>query len=260
MALPRVLVLRSPGANCDEETEYAFRLAGAAVDRLHVNRLIEAPALLADYQVLCIPGGFSYGDDIAAGRVLANLVLARLPDALRAFRDADKLMLGVCNGFQVLLKTGILEAEDQAGPLATLTWNDHGRFEARWSHLAADTSRCVFLRDMERVEMPIAHAEGKIAVRDDAALATLAAGGRIVLRYAAPGEAATDELLPFPANPNGSAANAAGLCDSTGRVLGLMPHPERFVDATQHPRWTREPVEQPGAGLRVFRNAVEYFA
>lgn len=258
MPKPRVLVLRSPGANCDEETEHAFRLAGAEADRLHVNRLIDQPALLDDYQILCVPGGFSYGDDIAAGRVLANLLQARLPDALRSFRDSDKLVLGVCNGFQVLLKTGLLEAADADGPLATLTWNNHGRYEARWVTLSADESKSVFLRGVGAVELPIAHAEGKIAVRDEAALESLMSGDRIALRYVG-ADGVSDDPLPFPINPNGSAANAAGLCDSTGRVLGLMPHPERFVDATQHPRWTREAIAQPGAGLKLFQNAVDYF-
>ncbi|WP_231930553.1 phosphoribosylformylglycinamidine synthase subunit PurQ [Botrimarina hoheduenensis] len=253
-------MLRSPGANCDEETEHAFHLAGAEVQRVHVNQVIEQPALLDGYQVLCVPGGFSYGDDIAAGRVLANLCLARLPDALRAFRDAGKLMLGICNGFQVLLKTGLLGSEDDGGPLATLTWNDHGRFEARWTQLAADNQRCVFLRGIDRIELPIAHAEGKIAVRDSAALATLVDGGRIAMRYAPTDAPVTDTPLSFPTNPNGSAANAAGLCDTTGRVFGLMPHPERFVDRTQHPRWTREAIAEPAAGLRLFQNAVDFFS
>lgn len=258
MAKPRVLVLRSPGANCDEETEHAFRLAGAEPTRRHVNRLVESPAELDEYQIVCLPGGFSYGDDIAAGRVLANLCRERLADALRSLRDSDRLVLGVCNGFQVLLKTGLLAADDADGPLATLTWNDHGRFEARWVHLAADATRCVFLRGMEGLELPIAHAEGKIAVRDEAALNALVSGGRVALRYAAGGEPG-ETPLPFPANPNGSVANAAGLCDDTGRVFGLMPHPERFVDATQHPQWTRRGEHGPGAGLKLFRNAVEYF-
>ncbi|MEN0110027.1 MAG: phosphoribosylformylglycinamidine synthase subunit PurQ, partial [Planctomycetota bacterium] len=202
-------------------------------------------------------------------------------DACRAFRDAGKLALGVCNGFQVLIKTGLLDVEDAAGdggdgcdpgdgaePLATLTWNDHGRYEARWVTLDATPGECVFLRGVERIELPIAHAEGRIAVRDDAALDTLARRGQVVLRYADPASdaVANDAVLPFPANPNGAAGNAAALCDTTGRVLGLMPHPERFLFATQHPKWTRlaaageiDPRGE-GAGLRLFRNAVDHFA
>lgn len=266
MASPRVLVLRSPGANCDEETAEAFRLAGATPERVHVNRLLERPALLGDYQVLCVPGGFSYGDDIAAGRVLGNQLRRHLADACQKFRDDGNLALGVCNGFQVLIKTGLLDVDDADGPLATLTWNDHGRYEARWVTVRATPGACVFLRGVESMELPIAHAEGKIAARDDAALRTLVDGGRVVLRYAASGaDGPTDEPLPFPANPNGSTANAAGLTDSTGRVLGLMPHPERFLYATQHPQWTRRAAGEgldprsAGDGLRLFKNAVDYF-
>ncbi|MGL4512748.1 MAG: phosphoribosylformylglycinamidine synthase subunit PurQ [Lacipirellulaceae bacterium] len=268
MAKPRVLVLRSPGTNCDEETAEAFRLAGGDAQRIHVARVLEAPSLLDDFQVLCIPGGFSYGDDVSAGRVLGNQVRLHLADACRRFRDAGKLVLGVCNGFQVLIKTGLLDVEDERGPLATLTWNENGHYEARWVTLQADPGACVFLRGIERLELPVAHAEGQLAVRDDAALARLHSAGQIVLRYAAPGAAASDEPLAFPHNPNGAVANAAGLCDSTGRVLGLMPHPERFIDATQHPAWTRRRwssgggaslLEAPGAGLALFRNAIDYF-
>lgn len=265
MATPKVLVLRSPGANCDEETAHAWRLAGAEAERVHVNRLIESPGLLDGYQALCLPGGFSYGDDIAAGRVLGNQLRLALADELKRFRDAGKLVLGVCNGFQVLVNTGLLDLDDETGPTASLTWNNHGRYEARWVRLAADPGQCVFLRGLERIELPIAHAEGRIAARDEAALANLAQRGQIVLRYQADLPTADDRVLPFPANPNGSVANAAGLTDATGRVLGLMPHPERFLFATQHPSWTRRRGEggfdphSNGDGLALFRNAVAYF-
>jgi phosphoribosylformylglycinamidine synthase len=263
-----MLVLRSPGTNCDAETAEAFRVAGGEPQRVHVKRLLDSPALLDEYQVLCIPGGFSYGDDVASGRVLGNQFRLHLADACRRFRDAGKLVLGVCNGFQVLIKTGLLDVEDEHGPLATLTWNDNGRYEARWVTLEADPGKCVFLRGIERLELPIAHAEGQLAVRDSAALAKLQANDQVVLRYVAPGAAASNDPLPFPHNPNGAVANAAGLCDSTGRVLGLMPHPERFIDATQHPAWTRQrwsrgagiAVEERGAGLALFQNAIDYFA
>lgn len=258
MAQPKVLVLRSPGANCDEETAEAFRLAGAAAERVHVNRLLEQPSLLDGFQILCVPGGFSYGDDIGAGRVLGNQLRLKLSEPLRRFKEDGKLALGICNGFQVLMKTGLLDLDDEAGPKASLTWNDHGRYEARWVHVAATPGDCVFLRGVDRVEMPIAHAEGKIAVRNEAALDSLVSTGRVVLRYATDTGGEPDG---FPANPNGSTANAAGLTDTTGRVLGLMPHPERFLYATQHPSWTRGMAgEGEGGGLPLFRNAVDYFA
>lgn len=258
MAQPKVIVLRSPGANCDEETAEAFRLAGAEVERVHVNRLLEQPSLLEGFQILCVPGGFSYGDDVGAGRVLGNQLRLKLSEPLRRFKEDGKLALGICNGFQVLMKTGLLDLDDEAGPQASLTWNDHGRYEARWVHVAATPGDCVFLRGVTQVEMPIAHAEGKIAVRDDATLDTLVSSGRVVLRYATE---SGGEPTGFPANPNGSTANAAGLTDATGRVLGLMPHPERFLFATQHPRWTRSAkAEGEGGGMPLFRNAVDYFA
>ncbi|MEQ8848533.1 phosphoribosylformylglycinamidine synthase subunit PurQ [Botrimarina sp.] len=265
MATPTVLVLRSPGANCDEETAHAWRLAGAQAERVHVNRVLEAPELLDGYQALCVPGGFSYGDDIAAGRVLGNQLKLGLADALRRFRDAGKLVLGVCNGFQVLVNTGLLDLEDESGQLASLTWNNHGRYEARWVRLGVDPGRCVFLQGLDRLELPIAHAEGRIATRGGDALGRLVDDGRVVLRYRGAQTDAGDSVLPFPANPNGSVGNAAGLTDSSGRVLGLMPHPERFLFATQHPTWTRRRAEggfdphADGDGLRLFRNAVAYF-
>ncbi len=266
MTTPRVLVLRSPGANCDEETADAFRLAGAVAERVHVNRLLELPGLLDEYQILCLPGGFSYGDDVAAGRVLGNRLRLHLADPLREFRDQDKLILGICNGFQVLAKTGLLDLEDSDGPLATLTWNDHGRYEARWVHLAATSipsgqGKCVFLQDCEQLELPIAHAEGNIQMRDAKTFQQLVESGQVVLRYATADSQSGEAALPFPINPNGSAGNAAGLCDSTGRVFGLMPHPERFVSASQHPRWTRASESSLKVdGLQIFENGVNYFA
>ena len=257
MASPRVLILRAPGTNCDEETAYAFELSGAKAERVHVNRLIENPALHARYQVLCIPGGFSYGDDIAAGRILASRMNRHLSDMVDAFVDSgDRLVLGICNGMQVLMRLGVLASS------ATLTWNDQGRFEDRWVHLAVDDSPCVFLRDIERMYLPVAHAEGKFAVAEPQHLAELREQGRLPLRYVMGASGGLrDEPLPFPHNPNGSQANAAGLCDASGRVFGLMPHPERYVDPTQHPRWTRgEAAADGGDGLAIFRNAVGWFS
>lgn len=259
MAHPRVLVLRAPGTNCDVETAYAFQQAGAVPERLHVNRLLERPRLLEEYQVLCIPGGFSYGDDLAAGRILGEQMRRRLFEPLCRFRDQDKLIVGICNGFQVLLKSGILLEEDaQHGPIATLAWNDSGRYEDRWVHLRVATDRSPLFAGIECMYLPVAHAEGKFVARDEASLARLEAAGQIVLRYAAadPGDSAP---LAYPANPNGSQADVAGVCDATGRVCGLMPHPERFLDRTQHPRWTRGEAGEVGDGLAVFKNAVRFF-
>lgn len=275
MADPRVLILRAPGTNCDEETAYAFEIAGAKAQRIHVNQLIANPTIARSFQILCIPGGFSYGDDIAAGRILASQLKRHLRDTIDWFRSEDRLVLGICNGFQVLMRMGLLnDATDSSvkppAPTSTLTWNDHGQFEDRWVHLRVDQTPCVFLRNIDRMYLPIAHAEGKFVTDTAASLQAMASEGRLALRYAAEDDGqnlqgsadgkAVDTVLPFPANPNGSQANVAGVCDASGRLFGLMPHPERHIDPTHHPTWTRR-EHQPefGDGYAIFKNAVDYF-
>ncbi|MFO0902746.1 MAG: phosphoribosylformylglycinamidine synthase I [Pirellulales bacterium] len=260
MAAPRVLILRAPGTNCDQETAFAFERAGAIAEPCHINRLLESPDRLHDYQIACLPGGFSYGDDVAAGRILANQIRHHLSDFLLKFRDSGKLVFGICNGFQILIKSGVLLADEPAGAPATLTWNESGRFEARWVHLRTSDSKCVFLQGIDRMYLPIAHAEGKFVARDRATLERLRAAGQLALKYAAADGAASSTPLKFPDNPNGAWDDVAGICDSTGRVFGLMPHPERHLDPTHHPHWTRLPPREAGDGLRVFQNAVNYFA
>jgi phosphoribosylformylglycinamidine synthase I len=255
MATPSVLILRAPGANCDGETEFAFQQAGARAERVHINRLREQPTLLDRYQILAIPGGFTYGDDIAAGKILAHQLTTFLGDTLREFRDREKLVIGICNGFQALLKAGLLIPPDEDGPLATLAHNAHGSFEDRWVHLQATPGQCPWLTDCDRLFLPVAHGEGNFVCRKEWILKGLEQSGQIVLRYVDP----TGQPAGFPHNPNGSQGNVAGLCDATGRVLGLMPHPERHVLPTQHPRWTREGLKLEGDGLALFRNAVEFF-
>jgi len=262
MATPRVLILRAPGSNCDQETAFAFEVAGAKAEVVHLNRLLEKPALAADYQILSIPGGFSYGDDIAAGRIFGNQIRHHLRDTLQEFRAAGKLILGICNGFQILIKSGILLPDRADEPQATLTLNDSGKFEDRWIWLRTTSQKCVFLQGIERMYLPIAHAEGKFIARDEATLDQLDAAGQLTLRYDQPPEGTTrtaEGLLSYPVNPNGAQRDVAGLCDDTGRVFGLMPHPERHIDPTHHPRWTREQRER-GDGLAVFENAVRFFA
>lgn len=266
MATPRILVLRAPGTNCDVETAYAFKQAGGEVSRPHVNALLEEKGQLERHQILCLPGGFSYGDDIASGRVLGNQLRLRMADALRSFRDRGGLVLGICNGFQVLMKTGLLDIDDADGPQASLTWNDSGHYEARWVHLTASPGNCIFLAGQHSLDLPVAHAEGKFVVRDQAVLKKLSNEGRVVLRYSDRSDplntqlAETEITINYPANPNGAQGNVAGICDVTGRVLGLMPHPERFISAQQHPQWTRrQPATDRGDGMAIFENAVKYF-
>lgn len=283
MPSPRVLVLRAPGTNCDIETAFAFDAAGGQAERVHVGRLIENPALHKRYQILCVPGGFSYGDDIAAGRILATRMRHHLDDLIHHFVDSgDNLVLGICNGMQVLMRLGVLTSgipsaqPAMAGggepehsheiPPATLTWNNHGRFEDRWVNLAVDhqsqsESPCVFLKGISQMYLPMAHAEGRFVARDEAAMDQLRSQGRLALRYCDGSGTVNDETLPFPINPNGGEANVAGVCDESGRVFGLMPHPERHIDATQHPFWTRRKTQpEHGDGLQLFRNAVEWFS
>jgi phosphoribosylformylglycinamidine synthase len=255
MANPRALILRAPGANCDAEAQFALEQAGALAERVHINRLREQPSLLHRYQILVVPGGFTFGDDVAAGKILANQLAHFLGESLRRFRDAEKLILGICNGFQALLKAGLLLPPDEDGPLATLTNNAAGKFEDRWIHLQATPGRCPFLTDYERMYVPIAHGEGNFLCRQPWILEGLEQAGQVVLRYVD----ADGRPGPYPINPNGSQGDVAGLCDATGRVLGLMPHPERHVLPQQHPRWTRLGLAEEGDGLRLFRNAVRYF-
>jgi phosphoribosylformylglycinamidine synthase subunit PurQ / glutaminase len=256
MARPRALILRAPGANCDEETQFAFEQAGALADRVHIQQLREQPRLLLQYQVLVIPGGFTYGDDVAAGKILASQLHHFLGDILRQFRARERLILGICNGFQALLKAGLLLQPDEDGPLATLAHNESGKFEDRWVHLQANPERCLFLQGYTRLYLPVAHGEGRFVVREPWILKGLEQTGQVVLRYAD----AAGNLASYPDNPNGSQEGVAGICDATGRVLGLMPHPERHVAPTQHPQWTRAGLAPEGDGLRLFRNAVEVFA
>jgi phosphoribosylformylglycinamidine synthase I len=261
MPEPRVLILRAPGTNCDQEAAFAFEQAGGRSEPVHINRLLEAPNLAREFQILCLPGGFSYGDDLGAGRILANQIRHHLAEALADFKAAGKLILGICNGFQILIKSGVLLADEpQNGPPATLTLNASGKFEDRWVELRVTGGKCVFLAGIERMYLPVAHAEGNFVPRSSDTLSRLEANSQLVLRYAASDAASGNSSVPYPENPNGSAANVAGVCDETGRVFGLMPHPERHIDPTHHPRWTRGPLGDRGDGLAVFENAVRYFA
>ncbi|MFC1982096.1 phosphoribosylformylglycinamidine synthase I [Chloroflexota bacterium] len=248
----KTLVLRAPGTNCDSETVFAFQQAGAEVSLVHVNQLIRHRERLADYQIVVFPGGFTYGDDVAAGKVLANELRLKLGEDIRKFIDDGKLVMGICNGFQVLVKAGILPEISADGlPESTLTANDSGKFECRWVYLRVNEhSPCVFTRGMESLYLPVAHAEGKfVALGDDLS------GLNVALYY-------TDEKgntgAGYPCNPNGSVGDIAGICDESGRIFGLMPHPERYIRGTQHPQWTRQGARQFGDGFRIFLNAVEW--
>lgn len=248
MIRPKALVLRAAGTNCDHETERALRLAGADAEVLHFDRLLAEPQRLDEVEIVVLAGGFSYGDDVAAGRVWGLDLRHGLAQALRAYRDRGGLALGVCNGFQVLVESGLFDATgpDGARDIA-LTNNRSNHYECRWVTLEGQDCACPWIVPGERMPTPVAHAEGRFVVRDEATLDRLVANRQIALRYVGEG---------YPANPNGSVANIAGICDPTGRVLGLMPHPERNLDPWQRPDWTRLDPRDEGEGLPFYRRLV----
>jgi len=251
----KVLILRTAGTNCDEETAFAFRLAGAETTKLHINALRKDPGRLAQFHVLAIPGGFSYGDDLGAGTVLANEMKTLLRPALDEFIDSGKLIIGICNGFQVLVKTGLLPGLKRWEQESTLTINDSGKFEDRWTYLRASPSNCVLVEKDDFIYAPVAHAEGKFVPRDEKVLSAMRENGQIVLRYT---NAEGDTGAGYPCNPNGAVDDIAGVCDPTGRILGMMPHPERHCLPIHHPRWQREGLKEKGDGLRIFERAMKY--
>ena len=251
MARVRTLILRAPGTNCDVETAFAFQQAGAIASLVHINQLIHGEQQLSDYQILVIPGGFTYGDDISAGKVLANELKLKLGEDVQNFINNGGLILGICNGFQVLVKAGILPGLHNGGTQLTLAANDSGKFECRWVYLGVnEDTPCLFTKGIDRLYLPVAHAEGKVVTSAND-LSDLS----IVLYY-------TDESgnsdAGYPYNPNGSVGNIAGICDTSGRIFAMMPHPERYIRGTQHPQWTRQGAKKYGDGFQIFLNAVRW--
>jgi len=252
MSKVRTLILLAPGTNCDVETDVAFQKAGAETSLVHIGELIRREKRLSDYHIMVIPGGFTYGDDISAGKVLANELRLKLGEDVKRFVERGRLVLGICNGFQMLVKAGILpELSNGGSPSLTMAANDSGKFECRWVHLAVNQeSPCVFTKGIAHMYLPVAHGEGKVVV-------ALESSPHVdVALYYSDEHGNTDAGYPY--NPNGSAGNIAGICDSSGRIFGLMPHPERHIRGTQHPRWTRHGLKDYGDGFQVFLNAVEW--
>ena len=254
MVRPKVLVLRAAGTNCDKETAFAFSEAGSRAELVHINQLKAKEKRISDYHILALAGGFSYGDDIAAGKILANELKYALVSEFKAFINQGKLIIGICNGFQVLVKAGLLPGNDNLEQEVTLTINDSAKFEDRWVYLERTENRgqrtegktgCVWTKGLpEEIYLPVAHGEGKFMAKDKTVLERLEKNGQVVLRYRD--------------NPNGSENDIAAICDQTGRIFGLMPHPERHSFGWQNPRWTREGLKKEGDGLQIFRNGVEY--
>lgn len=256
MGQPRVLILHATGTNRDRETAQALEQAGGQPTILHVNELQERPGRLHAFQMLILPGGFSYGDALGAGRLWAADLRWLFQDELARFIQDGKPVLGICNGFQALVKSGWLPGPQEAGPRATLARNASNRFECRWVWLAPDPdSPCVFTRGLsERIYCPVAHGEGRFVPRDEAVLAQLRGRRQIALTYVGADGGSTC----YPANPNGSVADIAGVCNAQGNVLGLMPHPEDHIVPWQRPRWTSG--QKGGLGLSLFVKGVRYAA
>jgi phosphoribosylformylglycinamidine synthase subunit PurQ / glutaminase len=258
---PKVLIIRTAGTNCDKETEYAFKRAGALTVLSHINHIRERGDF-ADFQIIALPGGFSYGDDLGAGKILSLEFTTWLGERLKKFIDKGGLMIGICNGFQVLVKTGILPDLDFKQKV-TLTDNDSHRFEDRWVYLKTQVSGlpsgekgkidCVWLRNLpEIISLPVAHGEGKFYADPDI-LDRIESRGLAVLRYTDP----DGSQARYPLNPNGSLKAIAGISDESGKILGLMPHPERCIFEHHRPQWQGD--EAKTFGLRFFQNAVDYF-
>ena len=257
MRKPKTIILRTAGTNCDRETAFAFEKAGSVAELVHINELASKRKNISDYQILAIPGGFTYGDDIASGKILANELKYGLEEEVGRFIKDGKLIIGICNGFQVLVKAAVLP--NLAGGFttieATLTLNDSARFEDRWIYLKRAKTKCVWTRRVDEIiYLPVAHGEGKFIPKDNQMLEELKREGLVVFEY-------VDEKgrkREYPHNPNGSIGNIAGICDRSGRIFGMMPHPERHMDSSQHPMWARDRLKGPGQGLAIFRSGVEF--
>ncbi len=249
---PKALVITGYGINCEKETKLAFEKAGGSASILHVNEALENPLLLENYNLLVIPGGFSFGDDLGSGKVFANK-LSKIKYHLLNFISAGKLVLGICGGFQSLVKMGLLPYPD-FNQSVTLTVNDSGKFEDRWVRLKFNpASPCVFTKGIDYIWLPVRHGEGKFLPSNENILRELTEKNLITAQYC-------DErgnLAGYPHNPNGSTNNIAGICDPSGRVYGMMPHPEAFIEITNSPFWANGLVKE-AQGLKIFKNAVEY--
>lgn len=268
----RVAVLFGFGINCDRETAAVFDMVGGTSERLHVNHLVQGNRSLEEFDILAVPGGFSFGDHLGSGRLLGNRLRFALREQLQKFVSSGKPIIGICNGFQALVKTGLLPGPENASlepdliQRASLTLNNTGRYEDRWVTLEFDSeSPCIWTKGIQRIECPVRHGEGRFVMPTEMELDSLSQNHQLTVRYVDPstelGAGLSDDLLPFPLSPNGSMRNIAGICDPTGLVFGLMPHPEAFYTMWLHPEHTSMKLnedEWEGSGLQIFRNAVEY--
>lgn len=250
---PKICILQADGINCDNELYYAFEKYGAFPQFVHINQLRSEKKKLKDFQILAIPGGFSYGDDVASGKILAVELISFLKNQLHEFVDNKGLILGVCNGFQALVRTGLLPFNNLGKMDATLSQNKSGHFECRWVKIKTEKSKCIFLNEVQIAEVAVNHGEGNFFAQAEI-LDKVEKDNLVVFRY-------VDEFLKptmhYPENPNGSTNAIAGVCDPTGRILGVMPHPEKFTQTTQHPNWRRPDFENLQAGF-IVKNMINY--
>lgn len=262
------IILAGNGINCEMEMAHACKLGGAdVVDIVYIYDLLSGEVKLDDYHFLNLPGGFLDGDDLGSAKATAHrLKHARisgsgesLEEGILRFIREGKLILGVCNGFQLMVKSGLIPGlgGNYGNQTVTLTFNDSGRFEDRWVYLKVNpASPSIFTKGLKGLYFPVRHGEGNFIPRDEEVLAELIRKNLVTLQYSDPEY--HGPKMEYPLNPNGSISAIAGICDETGRLFGLMPHPEAYLYSVNHPRWTREKVPEEGMGLAFFRNAVDY--
>lgn len=255
MAKPRVCILRTDGTNCDEELFYAFEKFEGSPEYVHINQLRNKSKKLKNFQVLALPGGFSYGDDVASGKILAVELVSFLKDEITNYINKEGLVIGICNGFQTLIRTGLLPFNQIGKMEVTMAQNESGRFECRWIKLKSEKSKCVFLNNNagQIGDFAINSGEGRFFSTSDV-IKKVEDQNLVTLRY-------VDEKghpnQSYPVNPNGSLNAIAGVCDPSGRIIGMQPHPEKFVEITQHPNWRRQKFLKPH-GAYIFENMVKF--
>jgi phosphoribosylformylglycinamidine synthase len=264
---PRVLIMSGYGINCEKESAHAFELAGAKADIVHINDLINSRKKMSDYDIIMFPGGFSYGDDTGSGNAFANKIRNNLWNDLVKFIDSGKLILGVCNGFQIMTHLGLfaLPSSEYGKRITAMESNNSNRYECRWVHIKHNNSNCVFTKGVDVMHLPVAHGEGRFFC-DSKIFEELKNNNQIVFIYCSEGGKRADGQ--YPLNPNGAINDVAGICDKTGRVMGMMPHPERAIYSVSEPEFqlrkemakrdNREMPEFIESNLKIFKNAVKY--
>lgn len=251
----KAIVVTGYGINCENESKYCIEKSGGMADIVHVNKILETPKMLENYNMFFIPGGFAFGDDLGSGKVFGNKMKFKIKDQLDEFIKAGKLVCGICNGFQALVKMGLLPTPD-FHQRVSLVGNDSGHFEDRWVILKANAnSPCIYTKGIDHLLVPVRHGEGKFIPKDEAVMKELKENNQVVFQYVDE----NDNLAGYPYNPNGAVENIAGICDKTGRIFGMMPHPEAFNTPENCPYWIKGTVKE-AYGLRIFKNAVEFMA